>query len=158
MNSSPQSSTVLLVEDNEDDVFLMQRLFKKEAIPLNLQVVTNGREAVQYLSGEDKFSDRATFPVPWLVFLDLKLPFLDGFDVLSWIRKQETLASLRVVILSSSLEDQDKERAATLGSPYFVKPPTPETVREAMQFASSVSGIELTSNFQQPDINGHDSV
>jgi CheY-like chemotaxis protein len=120
--------SVLLVEDNEDDVFLMKRLFRKAAIDIPLHIVTDGRMAVDYLSGADAFHDRNTYPLPDLIFLDLKLPFLQGFEVLTWIRKQPDMDSIRVVVLSSSLEDQDRERANALSSPYLVKPTTSEVL------------------------------
>ena len=132
-----QHNTVLLVEDNEDDVFLMRRLFKKEAIASKLNVVTDGKEAVKYLGGEEKYVDRAEFPIPDVVFLDLKLPFLHGFDVLSWIRTQADLAALPVIVLSSSLEDKDKEKAKAFGSPYLVKPPSPIALKEAISLAAT---------------------
>jgi DNA-binding response OmpR family regulator len=71
--------------------------------------------------------------LPGLVFLDLKLPFLHGFVVLAWIRKQAHLNDLHVIILTSSREDQDREKAAALGAPYLVKPPTAAMLFEAIR-------------------------
>ena len=124
--------TVLLVEDNPDDVFLMRRVFKKARIMAQLLVVTDGRQAVSYLEGTGEYHDRQLYPLPDLVFLDLKLPFLHGFVVLAWIRKQAHLNDVRVIILTSSMEDQDREKAAALGAPYLVKPPTPAMLLEAI--------------------------
>ena len=126
----PQS--VLLVEDNEDDVFLMKRLFQKAKITIPLNIVTDGRMAVDYLSGVGSFQDRDSYPLPDLIFLDLKLPFLQGFEVLGWIRKQPEMNEMRVIILSSSLEDQDREQANAFGSPYLVKPPTADVLTETL--------------------------
>jgi CheY-like chemotaxis protein len=135
MSNTTVPKVVLLVEDNEDDVFLMKRLFHKAKIDIPLKVVTDGQMAVDYLSGTGAYQDRTVYPIPDLVFLDLKLPFLQGFEVLNWIRKQPEIKSLRVIILSSSLEDQDRERAVTLGSSYLVKPPTPDVIAGMLSLA-----------------------
>lgn len=123
---------MLLVEDNEDDVFLMQRLLRKANITVPVQVVTDGKQAVDYLAGADPYQDRSRYPMPDLMFLDLKLPFLHGFEVLRWIREQPHLKQLRVIVLSSSLEDKDREKAQALGAPYIVKPPSPEILVRAV--------------------------
>ena len=128
--------TVLLVEDNPDDVFLMQRVFKKTRITARLLVVTDGKQAVGYLEGTGDYHDRQLYPLPDLVFLDLKLPFLHGFIVLAWIRKQAHLNEVHVIILTSSMEDQDREKAEAFGSPYLVKPPTPKMLLEAIRSLS----------------------
>ena len=137
-------NTVLLVEDNPDDVFLMRRVFKKARIMAKLLVVTDGRQAVSYLEGTGEYHDRQLYPLPDLVFLDLKLPFLHGFVVLAWIRKQVHLNDMHVVILTSSMEDQDREKAAAFGAPYLVKPPTPQMLLEAIRSL----GLSL-----EPDVN-----
>jgi len=136
--------TVLLVEDNPDDVFLMRRVFKKTRIQARLLVVTDGKQAVSYLEGTGDYQDRHLYPLPGLVFLDLKLPFLHGFVVLAWIRKQVNLNDVHVIILTSSMEDQDREKAAAFGSPYLVKPPTSQMLLEAI----SSLGLSL-----EPDVN-----
>jgi CheY-like chemotaxis protein len=92
-----------------------------------LQVVEDGQEALDYLSGKGKFADREQFPVPAVVFLDLKLPFISGHDVLAWIRKQKEFETLVVIVLTSSNEASDLSRCYALGAnSYLVKPPTPE--------------------------------
>jgi len=141
MNSSPHERIFLLVEDNPDDVFLMSRVFKKEKIEGILDVVTDGKQAIEYLERKDKLRNDGQTKVPELIFLDLKLPFLNGFDVLDWIRRQPGLISLPVVVLTSSLEDQDRERADCFGVPYFVKPPTAQLLRDALRFAASGSNM-----------------
>ncbi len=125
--------TVLLVEDNPDDVFLMQRAFKTARIAARLLVVTDGNQAISYFEGTGDYGDRQRYPLPDLVFLDLKLPFLHGFVVLAWIRKQAHLNDVHVIILTSSMEDQDREKAAAFGAPYLVKPPTPQMLLEAIR-------------------------
>ena len=124
--------TVLLVEDNPDDVFLMRRVFKQARIHARLLVVTDGKLAVSYLEGTGDYHDRQLYPLPDLVFLDLKLPFLHGFVVLAWIRKQVNLNEVQVIILTSSMEDQDREKAEAFNAPYLIKPPTPQMLLKAI--------------------------
>lgn len=124
---------ILLVEDDENDVFLMNRALTKANLKVSLQIATNGREAIEYLSGTGKFSDRKAFPLPSSIFLDLKLPFVHGFEVLEWIRKQPALANINVFILTSSPEERDRQRARELGvKGYLVKPPTPPILLQVL--------------------------
>jgi CheY-like chemotaxis protein len=123
--------TLLLVEDNEDDVFLMKRALKDALVKNPLRVVEDGQEAVDYLAGAGKFADRDNYPLPVVVFLDLKLPYLSGHEVLAWIRQQKELESLVVIILTSSNEASDLSRCYSLGAnSYLVKPPTPAQLEE----------------------------
>ena len=107
------SQTILLVEDYEDDVFAMERALAEAKITNPLQVVTDGQQALDYLSGMGQYSNRTQYPLPFIVFLDLKLPFIDGFEILGWIRQQAALNSIMVIVLTGSAEsrDQDKARA-----------------------------------------------
>jgi CheY-like chemotaxis protein len=119
------TGAILLVEDNEDDVFLMKRALKAAGITNALFVVDDGQKAIDYLSGVGEYSDRTSFPFPALVFLDLKLPLKGGLDVLGWIRGQPSLENLVVVVLTSSNEPSDLKEAYRLGAnSYVVKPPT----------------------------------
>lgn len=122
---SQNGATILLVEDSEDDVFIMKLALKQARLSHPLQVVTDGQMALDYLAGTGRYSDRAQFPLPSVVFLDLKLPYVHGFEVLSWISKQETLKSIVVIILTGSNQETDQQRASVLGAQsYWVKPPT----------------------------------
>jgi CheY-like chemotaxis protein len=126
---------ILLVEDDENDVFFMRRALQKAEIKFPLHVVPNGQEALDYLSGAGKFGDRDLYPLPSLVMLDLKMPFVDGFDVLAWIYSQVSLKEIPVVVLTSSSEERDRQKAKELGAKgYFVKPPTIDMVQEMMRF------------------------
>jgi CheY-like chemotaxis protein len=117
--------TILLVEDNEDDVFLMERALKSAGILNPVCVVEDGQRAIDYLAGSGDFADRARFPYPVVVFLDLKLPRKSGFDVLGWLRGRSDLPQPLIVVLSSSNSPQDIERVTALGAArYAVKPPT----------------------------------
>ena len=122
---------LLLIEDNEDDVFLMRRALKQAEIDNPLYVVRDGQQAVDYLAGNGEFNDRELYPFPALVFLDLKLPFKSGHDVLAWIRQEAELDELVVVILTSSDEPSDIDRAYKLGAnSYLVKPPSLGQLRD----------------------------
>jgi len=123
------SETILLVEDNEDDVFAFKWALRKALVSKPIQVVTDGRRAISYLGGDNEFVDREQFPVPFMVFLDLKLPYVNGHEVLEWIRKQPQYREMPVVILSGSDEDRDHKRAHENGANgYLVKPVSPETL------------------------------
>lgn len=115
--------TILLVEDNPKDVFLVERAFRKAQIDTPFQVVMDGDAAVQYLAGEPPYSDRTTHPLPAVVLLDLKLPRRSGAEVLTWIRQQPQISRLPVVVLTSSREYVDINRIYDLGAnAYIVKP------------------------------------
>jgi CheY-like chemotaxis protein len=118
-----EQAVFLLVEDSDNDAILIRRAFHKGNIVNPLQVVSSGDQAIAYLSGEGAFSNRAEYPLPDLVLLDLKLPGIDGFEVLRWIREQPTLKALRVVVLTSSDRIQDVNLAYQLGANSFLVKP-----------------------------------
>ena len=115
--------TILLVEDDPNDVFLIQRAFRRANIVNPVQVVQDGEAAVLYLSSQEPYADRDRYPLPILMLLDLKLPRLSGLEVLEWLRQQPELRRLLVVVLTSSRENADVNRAYDLGAnSYLVKP------------------------------------
>ncbi len=127
------AGTILLVEDNEDDVFIFTRAYKQAHLAHPVQVARDGQEALQYISGEEKFADRTAHPPPFLVFLDLKLPLKPGLEVLERVRAKPDLADLAVVILTSSAEARDILRAYELGAQAFlVKPPSASMLAAAI--------------------------
>lgn len=126
---------LLLVEDDENDVFLMERAMAKANLSSPIHVAVNGQEAIDYLSGIGNYGDRSTYPLPHCIFLDLKLPFINGFEVLEWMRSQPSLQGINVIVLTSSPEERDRQRATELGAKaYLVKPPTADSLREVIQF------------------------
>lgn len=126
-------ATILLVEDEPSDVFLMKRAIKGAQIPNPLQVASDGQEAINYLSGAGPYSDRTQYPIPSIIFLDLKLPYKNGFEVLDWIQGQPNLAQTLVMVLTSSSEERDIAQSYKLGARTFlVKPPSPAMLLELM--------------------------
>ncbi len=113
----------MLVEDNENDVLLTRRAFARAKSPQPLQVVSDGDEAIAGLKGEGRYANRAEYPLPELVLLDLKMPGKSGFEVLTWIRQQRTFRSLRVVVLTSSDQIRDVNTAYQLGANSFLVQP-----------------------------------
>lgn len=122
---------IVLVEDNEDDVFFMRRALKGAGITTPIRVLTDGQQASDYLTRSGVSSALKTGAMPGLVFLDLKLPYCTGFEVLEAMRREGTLENTQVVILTSSPEERDRKRARELGAAaYLVKPPTPTMLKE----------------------------
>ncbi|MBI3546053.1 MAG: response regulator [Gammaproteobacteria bacterium] len=115
--------SVLLVEDDPNDVLLVQRAFRKAGVVASMSVVNDGQAALDYLNGRGVYADRGVYPLPALMLLDLKLPRKSGHEVLEWMRAQPALKRVPVVMLTSSKESADINRAYDLGAnSYLVKP------------------------------------
>lgn len=118
-----EESTVLLVEDDPDDVFFLRDAFKKTGMQDALRVVRDGEEAVAYLLGLAAYADRTLHPLPALVLLDLKLPRKSGLEVLEWRRGRPELMRIPVIVLTSSQSEDDLNKAYEFGAnSYLVKP------------------------------------
>jgi CheY-like chemotaxis protein len=119
----PENAVILLADDRPDDVILIQRALVKAKVYNPVFVVHDGEEALDYLAGKGKFADRQRYPFPNLMLLDLKMPRTDGFEVLQAIRANREFRSLRIIVLTSSQEIKDVNRAYELGaSSFLVKP------------------------------------
>src|SRR3954466_9029820 len=116
-------AVILLVEDRDDDILLIRKAFERGFIDNPLHVVRDGEEAIYYLAGEGQYSNRAEFPLPDLILLDLKMPKVDGFEVVRWIRRQPGFSSIAVVVLTSSDAIRDVNRAYALGANSFLVKP-----------------------------------
>jgi CheY-like chemotaxis protein len=126
--------TILLAEDKDDEAFLLERALKKAAISNPVQRVKNGDEAVDYLSGMGCYSDRTKYPLPILLLLDLNMPKRSGFEVLEWMRKELSLQTLAVDVLSGSSRPEDIEKALRLGANLYLKKPiTVESLNDLLQ-------------------------
>ena len=121
--SSSREKPILIVEDLKADAVLIERSLRKARITNPCNIVSDGQQAIDYLAGTGQYSDRSRFRTPVLMLLDLKLPRRDGFEVLTWIRQQDVLKRLPVVVLTASNRSGDINRAYDLGAnSYLVKP------------------------------------
>jgi CheY-like chemotaxis protein len=128
---------ILLAEDNEDDVILIERAFRKAKIMAPLMAVRDGEEAICYLSGLGRFGDRTQFPFPDLFLLDLRLPMRDGFEVLRWIQTKPELKKLPVIVLTQSDRIKDANQAYRLGAYSFLVKGT--DFKDTVAFAQAIA-------------------
>ncbi|MGH7869113.1 MAG: response regulator [Candidatus Dormibacteraceae bacterium] len=114
---------ILLAEDDGNDIFLMGRAFDRVGLPNPLFVVRNGQHVIDYLSGAGQYAELDKFPLPGLILLDLKMPWMDGFDVLKWVRARSQFDTLPIVVLTSSRLQTDIDKSRQFGVfDYRVKP------------------------------------
>jgi CheY-like chemotaxis protein len=115
---------ILLAEDLGKDIIIITRAFQQVYVPHRLIVVHNGQEVTRYLVGHGKYADRQRFPFPSLLLLDLKLPGIDGFEVLAWLREVPALNHLPVIVLTASDHIHDVNKAYALGANSFLVKPS----------------------------------
>jgi CheY-like chemotaxis protein len=113
--------TVLVVEDSDDDLFLMRMACQRTGIPHSLHIVTDGDAAVDYMAGNGVYADRMNHPLPDLIFLDIRLPKRNGHEVLEWIRGRPEFRLLPVVMLTNSAHPEDVDRAYKLGVTSYLR-------------------------------------
>ncbi len=130
-----KESGILLVEDDPNDILFIQRAFRRSDLENpSIQVVRDGDEAVAYLSGEGNYANRNFYPLPGMILLDLKLPRRSGLEVLEWLRSQPVLKRIPVVILTSSKENIDVNRAYDIGvNSYLLKPVNYKALNEMIK-------------------------
>lgn len=142
---------ILLADDNPADVLLTQRALRAANLENPVQMVSTGQEVIEYLTGaiHARFSGAR---IPLLILLDLDLPDLTGFEVLEWIRAQQTLAGVPVVIYTGSENASDANRAMHLGAnSYWVKPSSFQGLVSLMQLLKSkIGALELTPKVTPP--------
>jgi CheY-like chemotaxis protein len=118
-----QNLPILLAEDSDDDIFLLERAYKKAKLTNPLKIVSDGEQALAYLKGEGVYADREKYPFPALLLLDIKMPRMNGLEVLSAIRQDPQLRRLVVIFLTASNLDKDVNQAFDLqANSYLVKP------------------------------------
>ena len=140
---------ILVVEDDENDLMFVKMAMKKAGVANPIQVARDGREVLDYFQGNGKFANRAAFPLPYLVLLDLKLPYVMGLDVLTWIRDQPQFKSTMVIVLTSSRYAEDIGKAYQLGAnAYLVKPADLNALEGMMR---TLKDFWLTQNTPPPD-------
>jgi len=140
---------ILLVEDDENDVFFFRRATELVGIKHPIEVARDGQEAIDICSGSGKFAGRSDCLAPGLVILDLNLPRLSGFEVLRWLRQNPITARIIVVVFTSSSAEGDVSRAYAAGAnSYLVKRATPEGLVELLKL---IKAYWLGANVQAPD-------
>jgi len=154
--------TVLCVDDSTDDTLLLQHACRRAGVKFALQAVDDGEKAIEYLAGAENFSDRATYPVPRLVLLDLKMPSKTGFEVLEWLRLRPEYKSLQVAVFTSSQHESDIHEAYRKGANCFLTKPVEyeslvQLVKALDQSVHSTEGLPgalLELNAFKPQPNG----
>jgi CheY-like chemotaxis protein len=143
-----KSASILLVEDNPMDVELIIDAFKEARLGNKIQVAGNGKEALEFLFGEGRYTDRKQYPLPDIVLLDLKMPGIDGHEVLRRIKGTDKLKRLPVIILTSSKDEGDRAMSYDNGAnSYLVKP---VSFDEFLKVVKQVSDYWLTLNIEPP--------
>jgi two-component system response regulator len=131
---------ILHVEDDENDAILFQKACEKAGLPAQTHRVDSADVAKAYLQGEGIYIDRVRYPLPQIIVLDLKMPRMDGFEFLKWLRHTEVFASLPVLVFTASVSREDKSRALAEGAnSYFIKP------------ASFEALVKMVGNFGIPN-------
>ncbi|HKS37447.1 MAG TPA: response regulator [Verrucomicrobiae bacterium] len=146
--------TVLHIDDNPNDLFLVERACRNGRVRFLLKAANCGTAAIRYLRGIGEFTNRTENPVPDLILLDLKMPEMDGIQVLRWIRTNPSTKVIPVAIFSASLIPGDITKSYAEGADYFIIKPSAlatliEIVRAADEFLASKNGDALT-RFSEP--------
>ena len=139
LSAHSQYETILVAEDNGDHIILIERAFKQARFLNPIRVVGDGAEAIAYLNGDGKYADRAEYPLPGLLLLDLKMPNKDGFEVMEWIRTQPALRYLKIVVLTTTDRVYDVQRAYQLGASSFLVKPL--DFRDFVQLGPTLKGF-----------------
>jgi CheY-like chemotaxis protein len=123
-------ATILIVDDDPNDLFLIERAFRKIGVTDPVHTVNGGREAIAYMMGEGKYADRKKFAYPTFICTDLKMPGVDGFSVLEHLKDNPEWAVIPTIVLTSSIDLDDIKKAYMLGaSSYHVKPESSDALR-----------------------------
>src|SRR6185503_17814787 len=137
------TTAILLVEDDDNDVILLRHAFKKAGIINPVRVASDGQQAIDYFKSATRVGSNGEFPLPCLVLLDLKLPYVMGLDVLRWIRKERGTA-LPVIMLTASAEEEDIASAYSLGANGFLSKPSEASKLEGI--VRAIRDFWLTHN------------
>ena len=145
-------ATILVVDDDPNDRFLIEHAFRQIGLTDPIQLVGDGAEAIAYMMGEGKYSDREKFAYPTFVITDLKMPRADGFAVLEFLKGNPEWAVIPTIVLSASSDLDDIKKAYMLGaSSYHVKPQTAEELREQL---AVIHAYWVTCQVPEVDITG----
>lgn len=139
MNETLKQPMFLVVDDRDEDLFMLQRAFQQLGFDTPVQYLRNGEETIAYLKGEGCFANRDKFPLPSVLLLDLKMPRKNGFEVLAWIQQQPGLAELRTIVLTTSEDVYEIKRAYQLGAASFLTKP--------LDFTEFKDTVQLVYNY-----------
>jgi CheY-like chemotaxis protein len=141
---------ILLIEDNRMDIELTLDAFKEAHINNAIHVAKNGQEGLDYLFGRGDYADRQKYPLPHLILLDLKMPRVDGFEVLRQVKAAPIIKRIPVIVLTSSKEEGDRALSYDIGAnSYLVKPVSFEGFAEVVKH---INGYWLLLNVEPPEI------
>ena len=145
-------ATILVVEDDPNDQFLVERAFRKIGVTDPIQIVGDGAEAIAYMMGEEKYSDRAKFAYPTFIITDLKMPRADGFAVLEFLKGNPEWAVIPTIVLSASADLDDIKKSYMLGaSSYHVKPHSSDELEKQL---AVINAYWVTCQVPEVDITG----
>ena len=149
-------ATILLAEDNSCDIELMKRAFQRVGLSNPVHVVSNGQEAIEYLKGAIE-AKSSGYPILLLISLDIRMPMLDGLEVLRWVKKQPELSEIPVLVVSQSEDPPARDRASHLGAnSYLVKPTNFDDLVLMMgTFKEIVARLE--ARFEREQVPSHSS-
>jgi CheY-like chemotaxis protein len=134
MPEALSSEPILIVEDNENDALLLKRALQRNRVTNPIHVAPDGVEALKYLRGEPPYEDRQAYPFPSVIYTDLKMPRMDGFEVLNYLKNHPDCAVIPVIVMTASNQDRDIKQAYELGAnSYIVKPNTLEELIEIVR-------------------------
>lgn len=138
---------ILIADDNENDALVLLDLLKSAGVKNPITMVGDGREVISYFKGADPFSDRANYPIPNVLLLDLKMPKIGGFDVLEWLKLAMPTKDILIVILSGYAELENIKRGYELGARSFLpKPCRREDIQNLIRAYSTYWQMESTPN------------
>ena len=149
MNKS--NYTILLVEDEENDAALVQMAFKRSKIVNPLHWAKDGLDAIAYLNGDGPYADRKLYPFPEIMILDLKMPRMSGLELLAWIREHPQFRVIPTIIMTSSQQDADIEKAYSLGAnTYMIKPSSFEELARMVSLAREYWEVSVKPKPKRP--------
>ncbi len=135
---------ILHVEDDENDAILFQKACERAGLPVQIHRVEAADTAKAYLLGQGLYTDRSVYPLPQVIVLDLKLPRMDGFAFLKWLRSEQQFAGLPALVFTASVSREDKSRAMLEGaSSYFIKPASFEALVKMVEGFGMPNGDQL---------------
>ena len=128
--------TILIAEDNQDDAFFLERACRKIGLKNPVQILTDGAEVIDYLKAAGKYENRSEYPFPSVMFIDVKMPRVNGFEVLKWLQENQHCKVIPTMMFSSSEQPEDVDRAYQLGAnAYLVKPNLIEHLHTKLRLA-----------------------